>query len=68
MEGEVMEQLSETELTNRINSFLARKMEQYPELQKSRRHAVKKPYDRKEVYNPTFLEKLNDLWIQRVHA
>lgn len=63
-----MEQLSEAELTNRINSFLARKMEQYPELQKTRRRGVKKPYDSRDTCTPTFLEKLNDLWIQRVHA
>lgn len=63
-----MNQISEAELTNRINTFMARKMEQFPELEKKRRHVSKVSQSRYDIQNPTFLEKMNEFWAQRVHA
>lgn len=70
-----MDLLEEPELTNRINTFMARKMQQYPDLAKKSRFLPKKPLARPQSYEPTFLikfssvlEKLNEVWVQRVHA
>lgn len=63
-----MDKISEPELTKRIDTFMSRKMQQYPQLQKTRRRFPGTSRVRPEVYKPTFLEKLNDLWVQRVHA
>lgn len=63
-----MDKISEPELTKRIDTFMARKMQQYPSLQKTRRRVPGTARVRTEAYKPSFLEKLNDLWVQRVHA
>lgn len=47
---------------------MTRKMEQFPELMKKPRHVPSQLLSRYEIHDTTFLEKMNDFWIQRVHA
>lgn len=68
-----MDQISEAELTNRINTFMARKIEQFPELEKKQRRFSRELSSHEQpvqhdTHTPTFLEKINEFWVLRVHA
>ena len=65
-----MHQYNETELTNKIHVFLAKKSQKFPEIfmldiKPTRKITVR---DRSESSIFTFLEDLNSLWAQRIHS
>lgn len=61
-----MYQTNETELTNRINTFMARKTKQLAEREElySQSAADSSTTSR----TPSLLEKMNEFWVSRVHA
>jgi len=65
-----MKQYTEAELTNKINSFLAKKSQKFPELDKleitSARKIVVRDRHSSNIF--TALENLNTFWAQRIHS
>ena len=63
-----MHQISETELTNRINTFMARKTKRLTELEADQLRFLPKDLSRSMTRTPTFLEKMNEFWVHQIHA
>lgn len=65
-----MRQYNETELTNKIHVFLAKKSQKFPEVFTQELRPVRKitVRDRNESNFFTMLENLNALWTQRIHS
>ncbi|MES2630666.1 MAG: hypothetical protein V4611_01795 [Patescibacteria group bacterium] len=65
-----MNQYTETELTNKIHTFLGKKFQKYPELDTYELKPVHKITVRSHRDSNFFaaLENLNSLWAQRIHS
>jgi len=65
-----MRQYNETELTNKIHVFLAKKSQKFPEVFNIELKPVRKitVRDRNESNFFTMLEDLNAFWAQRIHS
>jgi len=65
-----MNQYTETELTNKIHTFLGKKFQKYPELDTYKLEPVRKITVRSHRDSNFFtaLENLNSLWAQRIHS
>lgn len=65
-----MDQYTETELTNKIHTFLGERFEKFPELRSNKfnpaHKARVKDYRESNIF--TALENLNNLWARRVHS
>ncbi|MDB5162457.1 MAG: hypothetical protein JWN28_64 [Candidatus Saccharibacteria bacterium] len=65
-----MNQYTEAELTNKIHTFMARKSERFPDLDRFEVKPVRKIVvkDQRSSNIFTALESLNTFWAQRIHS
>jgi hypothetical protein len=65
-----MDQYTETELTNKIHTFLAKKLQKFPELDSYELQPVQKITVRNHRPSNFFttLENLNTFWAQQIHS
>jgi len=65
-----MKQYTETELSNKIHTFLGKKLQKYPELSTYNLESASKSTVKTHRSSNFFatLENLNSLWAQRIHS